>query len=124
MQLHTPLNTPLSLSAPQVEALGPEFVARVEYTSKDLVEDSVAAAGPFDLILSGSVLTFVPDVNDCLAALKSRLNPGGQQIHFCFHRDADKPGPQPPHDAYFNDGFSTEELDQALKKSGFRTLRS
>jgi 2-polyprenyl-3-methyl-5-hydroxy-6-metoxy-1,4-benzoquinol methylase len=62
--------------------------ATVSTFTEDIADASASTlAGPFDLIVSGSVLTFVPDAHATLRALRDRLTPG---TGVCFP-DAEQP---------------------------------
>ncbi|KAJ1486419.1 S-adenosyl-L-methionine-dependent methyltransferase [Baffinella frigidus] len=71
---------------------------------------STDLAAPFDLIVSGSVLTFVPDAHATISALRERLTPGtGVMVHFVHQYT-------PPEK---DESFSASVANQAQYYSGF-----
>lgn len=91
-----------------------EIQERVNTVAGDVLEEGGLAPGPYDVVMSGSVLTFLPDARDGLHKLRKRMNAGGQMIHFVWRRPEDKQRREDKH--HFWDGFTVEELKAAMEE--------
>ena len=79
------------------------------------------ADASFDLVYSGSVLTFVPDVPTVLAKLASLMRPGALAVHFVWEDKRKDQAPREPgrtNGLHYQDGISEAQLRAELAASG------
>lgn len=90
----------------------------------DIVDGAACPAqdDSFDLVVSGSVITFAPDLPATLKRLTQVTKPGGLAVHFAFGSDPKSdqaPRPQGRADMLgYEDGMSEAQLRSEMKDAG------
>ncbi|CAK9081781.1 unnamed protein product [Durusdinium trenchii] len=102
-----------------------EEIVRSKAHCCDLLVECPFSPNSLDLIISGSVLTFTPDLPKTLAKLADLSKPGGYQLHFVFK------GPDAPvrdrsrtTELSYEDGMSEAQLRDELEAAQLSCLES
>lgn len=116
--------------APKMVAMAKEKIAAKELEKSvkayccDILVDCPMSPSSLDLIISGSVLTFTPDLPKTLEKLSSLTRPKGLHLHLVF-RAAEDAAPRPrgrSTDLGYEDGMSPAQLDDELAAAGLTVL--
>lgn len=116
--------------APKMVAQAKEKIAAKEMEKSvkayccDILVDCPLPPSTLDLIISGSVLTFTPDLPKTLDKLSSLTRPGGLHLHLVF-KAAEDAAPRPrgrSTELGYEDGMSPAQLDDELAAAGLTVL--
>mmetsp|Transcript_18970 Transcript_18970/g.44194 ORF Transcript_18970/g.44194 Transcript_18970/m.44194 type:complete len:213 (+) Transcript_18970:141-779(+) len=97
----------------------------VQASCCDIMADCPFTEASFDAIVSGSVLTFAPDLPGTLAKLAAGTRTGGIALHILFKSDEAKAEVRPRGRAdalSYNDGMTEAQLKDEMEASGFAAL--
>jgi len=117
--------------APKMVAQAKEKIAAkgLEKTVKayccDIVQECPLEARSLDLIVSGSVLTFTPDLPETLEKLVSLTKPGGFHVHFVFKGEGTDAAPRKrgrSTERGYEDGMSPSQLEDELDAAGLKVM--
>mmetsp|Transcript_16345 Transcript_16345/g.18479 ORF Transcript_16345/g.18479 Transcript_16345/m.18479 type:complete len:225 (+) Transcript_16345:133-807(+) len=118
------LTLPLSTKCAQVDAcdvssemvalidrkLAESSVTNVKTSVGDITSNDNQFKGPYDLIVTGSVLTFCPDMVATLDAMSKRLDVGGKMLHMIFKTSKR----HPKETKYFPNGIHPDQLAEIV----------